>query len=466
MLFAYYLSVGMHVQDKKSDTQALIKLEDQLEDLSRQQGETEQNLRGFSLNPEGIPSALDINIKKLREAGGDYHDLLDALYCGIGVHHAGLNKKYLDVVSDCSTGQPWRLVPFVACFLCKGGDCRWPLMYCRSRSCSGRSSSRSSLRQGPWPWVRGAVGALTHTIGLARSLFFRTGINMPCRSVCLAGDSIYLNAMMFRQTTGRAGRRGLDDRGNIFLFGIPQGKVDRLVSSSLNELRAYSPLTCSTVLRMALLGNAAEGTQHEDMVMAALRRVVHDSRVASSDPTREDLALHQFVYSLRYLKEAQLLDRQLRPAALAYMVSHIAYHEPASYVFCELLVRGWFDTISGLPLADKDKKAMVMYLLACIFSRTRSVDHPLRAFIPRKAMVAKPRVRSSIPTCSLPPPVARKLQSDPRMGGGHRVALRPLSELEQFFDETFSSETPLKGRLLEYTTGKVPSHTGKLTTTA
>ena len=80
--------------------------------------------------------------------------LIRALYRGIGLHHPGLPNKYRQAVE--------RL------FRCKHIK----------------------------------IVVATQTLAL--------GIHMPCRSVVFAGDSPSLNALQYRQMSGRAGRRGFD----------------------------------------------------------------------------------------------------------------------------------------------------------------------------------------------------------------------------------------------------------------
>lgn len=66
---------------------------------------------------------------------------------------------------------------------------------------------------------------------------------MPCKSVIFAGDSPYLNTMNYRQMSGRAGRRGFDLIGHVTFFGIPEGKIKRLITSKLADMRGNLPLT-------------------------------------------------------------------------------------------------------------------------------------------------------------------------------------------------------------------------------
>jgi len=46
------------------------------------------------------------------------------------------------------------------------------------------------------------------------------GINMPCKTVIIAGDQPYLNALEYHQEIGRAGRRTFDNRGHV-VFWVP-----------------------------------------------------------------------------------------------------------------------------------------------------------------------------------------------------------------------------------------------------
>jgi replicative superfamily II helicase len=72
------------------------------------------------------------------------------------------------------------------------------------------------------------------------------GINTPCRTTIFAGDSPYLNAMMYRQMSGRAGRRGFDLRGNVIFYGLAMSKVKRLLLSRLPDIACDPPVTIVT----------------------------------------------------------------------------------------------------------------------------------------------------------------------------------------------------------------------------
>ena len=101
----------------------------------------------YQINRRGLPEWLIAGLKR-----------------GIGVHHAGMNRKYRQVVE----------------MLFRKGYLR--------------------------------VVIATGTLAL--------GINMPCATVVFSGDSVFLTALNFRQAAGRAGRRGFDLLGNVVFQGI------------------------------------------------------------------------------------------------------------------------------------------------------------------------------------------------------------------------------------------------------
>merc|ERR1712187_994825 len=62
------------------------------------------------------------------------------------------------------------------------------------------------------------------------------GINMPCRSTIFCGDSLDLNGLMYRQMSGRAGRRGFDLQGQVVFLDMGYHKVRSLIASDLPTL--------------------------------------------------------------------------------------------------------------------------------------------------------------------------------------------------------------------------------------
>lgn len=140
--------------------------------------------------------------------------LIEALGRGIGVHHAGMNRKYRQVVE----------------ILFRKGFLR----------------------------VAIATGILA------------LGINMPCKTVVFSGDSVFLTALNFRQAAGRAGRRGFDVLGNVVFQGILVDKVYRLLSSRLPDLNGHFPITTSLILRLCTLLHETKGSAYATKAIEAL----------------------------------------------------------------------------------------------------------------------------------------------------------------------------------------------------
>lgn len=119
-------------------------------------------------------------------------DILDMAYRGIGIHHSAMNRKYRSAVEILFRKKHIRVL------------------------------------------------FATETLAL--------GINMPCRTVVFAGDSLQLDPMNYKQMSGRAGRRGYDTLGNVVFFGIPKHRVQNLMVSMLPEIQgAYTYSNTSLV---------------------------------------------------------------------------------------------------------------------------------------------------------------------------------------------------------------------------
>ena len=76
------------------------------------------------------------------------------------------------------------------------------------------------------------------------------GIHVPCKTVVIAGDEIYLTPLTYRQMAGRAGRRGFDNVGRVIVLGVPERKVKRLMAANLPKLIGCFPISVTLCLRL------------------------------------------------------------------------------------------------------------------------------------------------------------------------------------------------------------------------
>ena len=110
------------------------------------------------------------------------------------------------------------------------------------------------------------------------------GINMPCKSVLLLGNSNYLNPLMFRQMAGRAGRRGLDNRGDVYIEGLDAKRIQKLLCDPLPYFAPGKPLTASLLLRLIVQNSFALDEITADQSCCTLRRMIlcpYESKLAA-----------------------------------------------------------------------------------------------------------------------------------------------------------------------------------------
>jgi hypothetical protein len=267
-----------------------------------------------------LPSELDEYKQQLRKRGVAEW-LIGALSRGIGVHHAGMNRKYRQVVE---------------------------ILF------------RKSYLQ---------IVIATGTLAL--------GINMPCKTVVFAGDSIFITALNFRQCDGRAGRRGFDLLGNVLFLGIPLQRVFRLMSSRLPDLNGHFPITTSLVLRLATL---LHGSDNSQFAIQTINSIFSQPRLYIGSPQSKMAVLHHLRFSIEYLRCHSLLDVDGSPINFAGCVSHLYYTENSAWAFHALLSSGYFhDLCKDIDMNHHRVCLTLMLVLSHIFGR-RPCKHADKEF--------------------------------------------------------------------------------------
>ncbi|TVY52513.1 putative helicase [Lachnellula cervina] len=247
-------------------------------------------------------------------------ELIELLKRGVGVHHAGMNRKY--------------------------------------RQCVEMLFRRGFLR----------VVVATGTLSL--------GINMPCATVVFSGDSVFLTALNFRQAAGRSGRRGFDLLGNVVFQGISRERASRLLSSRLPELTGHFPITTTLVLRLFTLLN---GSNTSPYAVKAINSLLSQPRLYLGGQSFKEQVLHHLRFSIEYLRRNELLGPGGEPVNFTSCVSHLYFTENSSFAFHALLKGGYFHKLC----VDLDTKTdMVLHemilVLSHLFGRQvcREVDDP------------------------------------------------------------------------------------------
>mmetsp|Transcript_59948 Transcript_59948/g.97036 ORF Transcript_59948/g.97036 Transcript_59948/m.97036 type:complete len:1938 (-) Transcript_59948:58-5871(-) len=175
------------------------------------------------------------------------------------------------------------------------------------------------------------------------------GINMPCRSTIFCGDSLDLNGLMFRQMSGRAGRRGFDLLGQVVFLDMAFPKVQRLIASDLSNLAGEFTLSPTVLLRaLHMWERMTLDFEEQDKVLPRSREDV--SRCLSpmfsipffQSKTAElstQVAYHTR-FSVEILYKEGLINHEGGTRNLANMLTHLFEVEPANFALSRLLTSG------------------------------------------------------------------------------------------------------------------------------
>lgn len=175
---------------------------------------------------------------------------------------------------------------------------------------------------------------------------------MPCRTVVFARDSCLQSPLLFRQMSGRAGRRGFDTLGHAIFFDIPRQKRASLLVSPMPAIHGNFPMSVTLVLR-ALLLHAGKDSDQE--TVHDLLRLMQRPYYAAADLQLQQKMEHMLQFSLEYLDRQHLLDKDGRAINLAGVASHLFWVEPANYAFLALFSQGLFHKICA-PVKDMAEK--------------------------------------------------------------------------------------------------------------
>lgn len=187
------------------------------------------------------------------------------------------------------------------------------------------------------------------------------GVNMPCKSVVFAKDSMYLNSLSYRQMSGRAGRRGYEKRGNVIFMEVNEGKIRRLFNGELPILETNFPLSVTLVLRAFLLYK--DDPSHE----SALKIKKLFSEPLSESVNNRKLQSF-FRFSMEYLMEEYLLTQSGKTIGLAGLAAHLWWAEPANLLLVSLVQRSVLHKICvDQTLTDEQKKKQLLVVLSTIF---------------------------------------------------------------------------------------------------
>lgn len=190
---------------------------------------------------------------------------------------------------------------------------------------------------------------------------------MPCKTVVFAGDSVWLTALNFRQASGRAGRRGFDNLGNVVFLGVPLNKARFLISSKLPSLMGHFPITTSLVLRLFSLLHESNGSAH---AKRAINGLLSQPRLYLGGDSFKEQVLHHLRFSIEYLRRHNLLGPGGETLHFAKVTGHLYYTENSAFAFHALLRGGLFHSICA-DIKTKPHRTCtnIMLVMSHLFGR-------------------------------------------------------------------------------------------------
>lgn len=247
------------------------------------------------------------------------------------------------------------------------------------------------------------------------------GINMPCRSTIFCGDSLELTGLMYRQMSGRAGRRGFDLLGQVIFLDKAFSKIQRLVTSDLSTLAGEFTLS-PTILLRALHEWETVGELEEEKTLGRPKEAIAKSLApVFTTPFFESktadlvtqVAYHSR-FSLELLYQEGLIERDGSTRNLANFCAFLFEEEPANLIFGRLLSSGLLHEYLEQEAKKKEVKAdrtthltvKLAVVLGWIFFRQRlppsvpSGRPPRKKFLPSegcpKLPALPPRIRKEV----------------------------------------------------------------------
>lgn len=164
----------------------------------------------------------------------------------------------------------------------------------------------------------GMIGTVFSDISLAY------GVNMPFRTVVFGGDHPELDSLMAKQMSGRAGRRGMDKKGNVIYYNLSSEKLLQLACGQIPQIRGqitnYSLSGLQTYIGIQIRdkrcykhNNLTKFEEYSRIFTNSLLNYV-DQEVLTENSSREsesesesESPSSQHQKSINFLKDAKLL---------------------------------------------------------------------------------------------------------------------------------------------------------------
>jgi len=246
------------------------------------------------------------------------------------------------------------------------------------------------------------------------------GINMPCRTTIFCGDSLELNGLMFRQMSGRAGRRGFDLLGQVVFLDMAFLKLQRLIASDLTSLTGEFTLSPTSLLRVLLQWERISLDLEQERALARTKEEIARTLAPmfslpffqSRTADLETQVAYQNRFLLEFLHREGLISPSGSTRNLANLVTYLFDIEPANFILNRLLSKGLLhkfllDERKKVKKGDRKSHLTVRLtsVLAWLLHRRR-----LPNCIPKERLPRKNHLPSE--GCPALPPLPKAIQEE------------------------------------------------------
>lgn len=160
---------------------------------------------------------------------------------------------------------------------------------------------------------------------------------MPTKTTAFVQDSFSLDSLQYRQSTGRAGRRGFDVQGNVVFIDIPVPKIRHLTMSSIPNITTSLSFGYTTFLRLFQLYSTSDEEKDTRLRSILLLLSPFVAQTMEDEHFYNSQTRVNFLFALELLYRLNLIDQDGRTVGIAGLCTSIRNLEPTNLLFAHLL---------------------------------------------------------------------------------------------------------------------------------
>ncbi|KAF0984997.1 hypothetical protein FDP41_000036 [Naegleria fowleri] len=213
------------------------------------------------------------------------------------------------------------------------------------------------------------------------------GVHLPCSTVVMGGASIYLNKTLFKQCCGRVGRRGVDQKGRVILYGLDYNRVRRYLLSEPVTLNGTNGLKPSFLLKILISLNSHQDCRKEaleyfeDALTRLLERPLFSINSSIMSQVTKQMS-HYVRFNTEFLRQTFYLNKKCQPLKLSGLAAHIHYREPFNFLFTHFIQTDLFSRkLDDNIITEREYDKIVLVVFSLLFARLRASQFMSRKYI-------------------------------------------------------------------------------------